>query len=197
MGRPTYAKPTDAPLTRGRWYLDTDDHDPPRSWALPTTPLYHTQATCGLKDIPIIHVPEDAKVVELVIQNLSPTAHVLHMHGMPFKVINVANFTSWCGLDKPDCFVLPWWDPTTVLDKCPRAQRRPGDRRHKNVEAGGFWGCTYNASTDKETQDLETPLVKDTFQLWQRSWAVLRFRADRPGFWYFHCHGARSALPSS
>ena len=25
-------------------------------------------------------------------------------------------------------------------------------------------------------------------QLWQRSWAVIRFKATRPGFWYFHCH---------
>merc|ERR1711937_236290 len=29
---------------------------------------------------------------------------------------------------------------------------------------------------------------KDSFQLWQRSWAVIRFRADAPGVWQFHCH---------
>jgi hypothetical protein len=29
---------------------------------------------------------------------------------------------------------------------------------------------------------------KDSFQIWQRSWAVIRFRADAPGMWQFHCH---------
>ena len=138
--------------------------------------------------IPIIHVPETARVVELVVQNLSPTAHVLHMHGMPFKVINVANFTSWCGLEHADCFLLPWWDPTKVLDKCPLAQRTPGDPHNKNIEGGGYWGCAYNRTTDRASQNLATPLIKDSFQLWQRSWAVLRFEATRPGWWYFHCH---------
>lgn len=176
------------PLQKGRWYMDTDDHDPPRSFHMPTTPLYHTKGKCGVTDIPIINVPETAKVVEVVVQNLSPAAHVLHMHGMPFKVINYANFTSWCALHQTSCFALPWWDKTTILDKCPVDQRKPGDSRHKMVWGGGFWGCTYNPKTDNATQNLETPLIKDSFQIWQRSWAVIRFEATRPGFWYFHCH---------
>ena len=45
-----------------------------------------------------------------------------------------------------------------------------------------------DAATDKASQNLRAPLIKDSFQLWERSWAVLRFTADRPGFWYFHCH---------
>ena len=61
--------------------MDTDDHDPPRTWSLPTSPLYHTKGKCGVKDIPIVNVPETARVVEVVVQNLSPAAHTLHMHG--------------------------------------------------------------------------------------------------------------------
>merc|ERR1712193_51449 len=110
------------------------------------------------------------------------------MHGMPFKVINVANFTSWCGLDKPDCFGLPVWSPLSILNKCPVKNRQPGDPNNPNIELGGYWGCTYDPAVDNATQNLKTPLIKDSFQLWQRSWAVLRFKADRPGFWYFHCH---------
>ena len=168
--------------------MDVDEHDPPRSWELPTTPLYHSKGACGVKDIPIVNVPETARVIEVVVQNLSPAAHTLHMHGMPFKVINVANFTSWCGLEHSDCFALPWWDPTTLVNKCPVAQRKPGDPNNKNIFAGGYWGCTYNNVTDRKTQNLKAPLIKDSFQLWQRSWAVIRFEATRPGFWYFHCH---------
>ena len=36
-----------------------------------------------------------SKVIELVINNLSPTAHVLHLHGGYFEVINYADF-KWC-----------------------------------------------------------------------------------------------------
>jgi hypothetical protein len=34
----------------------------------------------------------------------------------------------------------------------------------------------YNPEKDLATQNLATPLVKDTFQVWQRSWAVIRFK---------------------
>jgi len=185
---PTYEKATDAPLTKGRWYMDLDEQDPPRSYEVPSTPLYHTKGKCGVKDIPVINVPETARYVEVVVQNLSPAAHVLHMHGMPFKVINVANYTSWCGLNHTACFGLPWWDLHLPMNKCPPKQRKPGDPNNKNIKLGGYWGCTYNETTDRHTQNLETPLIKDSFQLWQRSWAVIRFEATRPGFWYFHCH---------
>jgi FtsP/CotA-like multicopper oxidase with cupredoxin domain len=110
------------------------------------------------------------------------------MHGMTFKVINVANFTSWCGLEHSTCFGLPWWAPPFALNQCPTPLRKPGDPNNKNIELGGYWGCVYDPATDKKTQNLQTPLVKDSFQLWQRSWAVIRFKADRPGYWYFHCH---------
>lgn len=197
---PVFDKATDRPLAKGRWYMDVDTQQPPRSFVLPSTPLYHTKGQCGVEDVPLINIPENATTVELVVQNLSPTAHVLHMHGMPFKVINVANYSSWCGLNQSQCFLLPWWG-STVLDKCPKARRQVGDPRNPNIELGGYWGCTYDAQSDRVTQNLKTPLVKDSFQLWQRSWAVLRFRADRPGFWYLYArrganltHEPRAAL---
>lgn len=186
---PTYKDPTDRPLTKGRWYMDLKEMNPPRSYVLPSTPLYHTKGKCGTKDIPLINVPETARVVEVIVQNLSPAAHVLHMHGMPFKVINVANFTSWCGLEKASCFGLPYWYPLKdKLDGCPKDQRLVGDPNDPNIELGGYWGCVYNPMTDRQKQNLKAPLIKDSFQLWQRSWAVIRFEATMPGFWYFHCH---------
>ena len=51
-----------------------------------------------------------------------------------------------------------------------------------------YWGCAYNNETDRVTENLASPLRKDSFQVWQRSWAVLRFKADAPGVWQFHCH---------
>merc|ERR1711937_676409 len=40
----------------------------------------------------------------------------------------------------------------------------------------------------RASQNLSAPLRKDSFQLWQRSWAVLRIHAWTPGIYQFHCH---------
>jgi len=71
---------------------------------------------------------------------------------------------------------------------CPRADRGYGDENHKLSELNFYWGCKYNAEKDKHKQNLQTPLRKDSFEIWQRSWAVIRFKADKPGVWPLHCH---------
>lgn len=218
---PTYHSVESAPLSTGRWYLDDaqrrNESHPPRSWVPPTTPLYMTKGECGAARTPVVNVPESARHVEVVLQNLSPTAHIFHLHGLPFKVINVYNASAWCSLEDVDCFLLPWWSPGeppqdaeeetggapeqerpnqsgsgegnwTALNGCPKHLRLVGDPFNPNIEGGGYWGCAYDPESDKATQNLEAPLQKDSFQLWQRSWAVLRFEATMPGFWYFHCH---------
>jgi len=178
---PAYKDVKSAPLTTGMWYMDLDGMTP-RPWYVPTTPLMHTKGTCGVEDIPLINIPEDAVTVELVINNLSPTAHVLHMHGNYFKVINYMNYP-WCNVNATACFVMPYY-----LNPCDKADVQVGDPDNPNIEFGGYWGCKYNDKKYKDLQNLATPLVKDSFQVWQRSWAVIRFKATVPGYWYFHCH---------
>lgn len=96
-GRFPAAQVTAAPLSTGRWYLDDanrrNETNPPRSWVPPVTPLYMTKGACGAAHTPVVNVPESARVVEVVLQNLSPTAHVFHLHGMPFKVGNCTGAT--------------------------------------------------------------------------------------------------------
>jgi len=179
---PVYDNPTNTPLSRGRWYMDLAEEKPPRPWVLPSSPLYMTKGNCGVGNIPIINVPENATTVELVINNLSPASHVLHLHGARFKVINYANFW-WCQSNYYSCLVLPWW-----LNECPFQNVLEGDPNNPNLEYGLFWGCTYNPNTDTKSQNLETPLVKDMITVWRRSWVVIRFKATNPGYWMFHCH---------
>ena len=55
---------------------------------------------------------------------------------------------------------MPWWTGTTLFNKCPPHQRLPGDPQNPNLMAGTYWGCTYNASTDRQTQNLQVlPLI--------------------------------------
>jgi len=154
------------------------------SWKKPETPLLHTKGECGAQGVPFITVKEN-QTVEVVINNLSPTAHVLHMHGMRFQVINYAPFSEkWCSTAHFECFFLPV-GVAKVLD-CPGAIL--ADVNSAFPSNGAYWGCPYDAKKDVSTQDLTNPLQKDMLALWRRSWAVIRFKADNPGAWLFHCH---------
>ena len=90
---PSKIEPTTAPYSRARWYMD--DYATRRTWRRPTTPLLHTKGECGTSGAPVLTPKNTSRVIEVVINNLSPTAHVLHMHGMYFDVINYADF-KWC-----------------------------------------------------------------------------------------------------
>merc|ERR1711871_1037057 len=101
-GTPTYSSPTDSPLTKGRWYMDIDGRR--HSWARPSTPILHTKNTGCANGAPIIDIPENVTTVEVVMNNLSPTAHNIHLHGLLFQVINFADF-EWCNVNKTACFI--------------------------------------------------------------------------------------------
>jgi len=52
----------------------------------------------------------------------------------------------------------------------------------RSEEEAGF----YNATRD--TDFPKTPMRRDTFVVMPNGNIVLRFRADNPGVWLFHCH---------
>jgi hypothetical protein len=153
-----------------------------QSWSRPDSPLLMTKNKCGTNGAPVIDIPENATNIEVIINNLSPTAHNIHMHGMLFQVINIADF-EWCNVNKTACFLMP-----ELANPCPAEDRGYADNNHKSGIEQFYWGCKYNAAKDRAKQNLETPLRKDSFQVWQRSWAVIRFQANVPGVWQFHCH---------
>jgi len=178
---PVFTKADTDPLTMGRWYMSPADAKP-HPYNEPTTPFLHTKGQCGAENSNVINIPENVTTVELIINNLSPTAHVLHLHGQKFKVINFANF-HWCNVNRTVCFLMP-----SFLSPCPREDQRTSDPDNPLMMGGLYWGCTYNPKTDRHTQNLVNPLMKDMLQVWQRSWAVIRIKFDSPGWWPFHCH---------
>jgi FtsP/CotA-like multicopper oxidase with cupredoxin domain len=166
--------------TTDQYYMFTE----PASWKKPQTPLLHTKGKCGADGVPFIDVPENATTVELIINNLTPTAHILHLHGMAFSVINYAPYSeTWCALNEFWCMSEP--DPFAKAVLCDNARR--GDP-NTTYPLDSFWGCPYDETKHKGSQNLEAPLVKDLVPVWRRSWVVLRFKADNPGTWMFHCH---------
>lgn len=180
LNGPLYSDATDLPLTKGKWYMDIDGRR--ESWNKPSTPLLHTKGACGAASTPVLDIPEDATDVEIILNNLSPTAHNIHMHGMKFAVTNIADF-EWCNINRTDCFVMPHF-----LNPCPAEDRGFSDNNHTGGLENLYWGCKYSEKKDRSKQNIKTPLIKDSFQIWQRSWAVLRINPTHPGVWQFHCH---------
>jgi FtsP/CotA-like multicopper oxidase with cupredoxin domain len=46
----------------------------------------------------------------------------------------------------------------------------------------------YNPDTDVATYNLVDPVLRDSVVLQSLGWVALRFVADNPGAWFFHCH---------
>merc|ERR1719453_2265126 len=121
-----------------------------KPWKKPASPLLHTKGECGVDGVPFINVPENATTVEVIINNLSPTAHVLHMHGMLFDVINYAPFSqTWCSNAHFECFFIPV-KVARVLD-CKGAKE--GDSSSSGP-GNQYWGCPYDPSSDVKSQNL-------------------------------------------
>ncbi|KAJ6357372.1 hypothetical protein OIU78_005263 [Salix suchowensis] len=52
----------------------------------------------------------------------------------------------------------------------------------------GYGTGKYNISCDWRKYNLVNPIMKNTAPLHPYGWTALRFRADNPGVWAFHCH---------
>uniref|UniRef100_A0A5B6Z4W3 L-ascorbate oxidase n=1 Tax=Davidia involucrata TaxID=16924 RepID=A0A5B6Z4W3_DAVIN len=52
----------------------------------------------------------------------------------------------------------------------------------------GYGFGKFNRSKDPKNYNLVNPIMKNTVAVHPYGWTALRFRADNPGVWAFHCH---------
>ncbi|XAR62294.1 Laccase [Bertholletia excelsa] len=52
----------------------------------------------------------------------------------------------------------------------------------------GYGKGKFNASVDPSNYNLDNPIMKNTVAVQPYGWTALRFKADNPGVWAFHCH---------
>ncbi|RAL43989.1 hypothetical protein DM860_014126 [Cuscuta australis] len=52
----------------------------------------------------------------------------------------------------------------------------------------GYGDGKFNRSTDPERFNLVDPIMKNTVPVHTYGWTAIRFKADNPGAWLFHCH---------
>lgn len=51
----------------------------------------------------------------------------------------------------------------------------------------GFGFGTFDEATDPDSYNLENPVRRDTVTVLPRGWTSIRFKANNPGAWSFHC----------
>ncbi|KAL2006773.1 hypothetical protein VTN00DRAFT_9441 [Thermoascus crustaceus] len=102
--------------------------------------------------------------VDLVVNNLDEGPHPFHLHGHNFYVLTIHESTIGWGSYNP------FEDPSP-----PGLAPNPSSTDDNN-------------SNSDSPYDLSRAVLRDTVQIPRRGHAVLRFRADNPGVWLFHCH---------
>lgn len=177
----------------GRTYL-SERKKPRDFWSMaphwPSSPVLHTQGKCGRNGANIIDIPEDKEVIELTLINLSPSAHVFHLHGMHFQVINYG-FPNWCNYANHwICFFMPFPASHVVAKHTINGKSLSSDPKHPMMGGGFYWGIEPNKNHPnyKKTLNLKNPIRKDMISIWRHQWAVIRLRATNPGVWILHCH---------
>ncbi|OJJ45719.1 hypothetical protein ASPZODRAFT_68692 [Penicilliopsis zonata CBS 506.65] len=96
--------------------------------------------------------------VDLVVNNLDEGDHPFHLHGHHFYVLAIYRSSTGWGSYNPFSDARP-----------------PGLSLPEESDA-------------QSPYDLSRAILRDTVQIPRRGYAVLRFRADNPGVWLFHCH---------
>lgn len=186
--------PEEKPYTAGGRTYVSERKGPRDFWSMaphwPSSPALLTQGKCGTNGANIIDVPEDVNSLEIMIVNLSPSAHVFHLHGMQFQVINYG-FPNWCNYANHwVCFFMPYQVSHAVAKHTINGTSIASDPLHHNLGGPFYWGISpdKNHPNYKKTLNLKAPLRKDMISIWRHQWATIRLRPTNPGMWLLHCH---------
>ncbi|KAI2791087.1 hypothetical protein POX_c03942 [Penicillium oxalicum] len=121
----------------------------------------------------------DAVWVDLVVNNLDEGPHPFHMHGHHFFILTVQASSFGWGSYNPFASAYP---PGLEPESQPTPESSPNTTSihpdHSDAELPQSF----------QPYDLSRASLRDTVLIPSRGYAVLRFRADNPGIWLFHCH---------
>lgn len=158
------------------YFWDTPMYYPHR-YVEATTPILHTKGDCCMdNNTHMITIDEEGQVLDLVINNRNNLVHSMHLHGKGFYVIgNGYNQDGNVGFEEAN----------GDYDQAPCDDARFSD---PSVKSADRWGCPFDAERDADKLNFEDPPMMDTVGIPPYSWVYLRYVADTPGAWSFHCH---------
>ncbi|PWY90011.1 laccase [Aspergillus heteromorphus CBS 117.55] len=117
--------------------------------------------------------PDNATWVDLVVNNLDDNGHPFHLHGHHFYILNVY---------QPP---IGWGAYNPFTDAYPPGLPPP---RTSTASSSTEPDTDTDTNIPNTPYDLTRAQLRDTVHIPRRGYAVLRFRADNPGVWLFHCH---------
>jgi len=131
-----------------------------------------------MEDTDHVFTIANASIVDIIINNAKPNyipegvTHPFHLHGHDFWVLGSSDFSVPSDPNK-----LTAWPEDLVLraERCGHA-----------LDAGD--NCAYSATYDYAKLNFVNPPVRDTTLAPGGGWVYLRFYANNPGVWFFHCH---------
>lgn len=133
---------------------------------------------CGCMNY--LSIPYNA-TVQLVMLNMGPGAfglHPAHLHGHYFQVLYIG--------------YPPFFNDTGAVCKWPAGDSHPTCLSSSDIACANNTGCGVASWRPDFTPPLnyDRPPRKDTVILPPGGYAVVRFVADNPGWWFLHCHMA-------
>ncbi|GFP98116.1 l-ascorbate oxidase [Phtheirospermum japonicum] len=80
-----------------------------------------------------------------------------------------------------------------ILQNANTMNRNNSETHPWHLHGHDFWVVGYGVGkfdivNDPKTYNLVNPIMKNTVAVHPYGWTALRFRADNPGVWAFHCH---------
>ncbi|KOS38191.1 hypothetical protein ACN38_g10995 [Penicillium nordicum] len=109
--------------------------------------------------------------IDLVVNNLDEGSHPFHLHGHHFYILAVHQAEFGWGSYNPFTDKIP-----------PHLESDSNELKNDTVDAHKL--NVYNSGL----YDTSRAALRDTVQIPSRGYAVLRFQANNPGVWLFHCH---------
>lgn len=110
------------------------------------------------------HILNKGDIVEIVVNNFDDGSHPIHLHGHAAQLVARA----------------------AGVYTAPPTNRKSHHHQGKNGQPQtGRDAMGYNGDTSKMPR---SPMRRDTWMVAGNGYTVLRFVADNPGVWFFHCH---------
>ncbi|KAJ5945277.1 hypothetical protein N7516_005445 [Penicillium verrucosum] len=137
----------------------------------PPVPLASVpRAKWDVNQFAIITEPEPVWI-DLVVNNLDEGSHPFHLHGHHFYILAVHQAEFGWGSYNPFTDKIP-----------PHLESDSNELKNDTVDAHKLNVC------NSGLYDTSRAALRDTVQIPSRGYAVLRFQANNPGVWLFHCH---------
>ncbi|KAJ5725242.1 multicopper oxidase-domain-containing protein [Penicillium malachiteum] len=141
-------------------YFNQTSWSPQQDSAAPLTTLPRTEWDSNQF---AISTGSDPVWVDLVVNNLDEGPHPFHLHGHHFYIMTIQKPFGWGSYNPFENSIPPGLE-------------------------GNLENTDENEFDSYIPYNLSRVTLRDTVQIPSRGYAVLRFRADNPGIWLFHCH---------